>query len=161
MIYFVFLLLGFTHSQTTQPIRNISILVHQLESYDKNNVLVIRREIVALQKRLEECQSHVSATPLPPVDYDGQQMYMFCTYSSYLLLYRTHAEKSLSTSDSGQGGGVIIFYTTTAITPETSVDLKTYTVTRLALTDSTYNNQFSYSSSAWQDIDMAADEDGF
>uniref|UniRef100_A0A8C5QHY6 Olfactomedin-like domain-containing protein n=2 Tax=Leptobrachium leishanense TaxID=445787 RepID=A0A8C5QHY6_9ANUR len=51
-------------------IRNISILVHQMESYDKNNVLVIRREILALQKRLEDCQTHANTSrPPPPVEY--------------------------------------------------------------------------------------------
>ncbi|XP_072286909.1 olfactomedin-4-like [Pyxicephalus adspersus] len=39
-----------------EEIHNISIMVNQLEVYDKNNVLVIRREIVALKKRLEECE---------------------------------------------------------------------------------------------------------
>ncbi|XP_073498504.1 LOW QUALITY PROTEIN: olfactomedin-4-like, partial [Phyllobates terribilis] len=39
-------------------IRNISIMVNQLEVYDKNNVLVIRREIAALQKWLEACEKN-------------------------------------------------------------------------------------------------------
>ncbi|CAI9544358.1 unnamed protein product [Staurois parvus] len=43
-----------------QEIHNISIMVSQLEVYDKNNVLVIRREIAELQKRLEECQQNNS-----------------------------------------------------------------------------------------------------
>lgn len=33
-------------------------MVNQLEIYDKNNVLVIRREIEALKKRLEECEKN-------------------------------------------------------------------------------------------------------
>ncbi|CAI9544349.1 unnamed protein product [Staurois parvus] len=41
-----------------QEIRNISIMVNQLEIYDKNNVLVIRREIESLKKRLEECEKN-------------------------------------------------------------------------------------------------------
>ncbi|KAM4795993.1 olfactomedin-4 [Rhinophrynus dorsalis] len=41
-------------------IRNMTLMVHQLESLDKNNVLAIRREIVALKNRLKECQEHSS-----------------------------------------------------------------------------------------------------
>ncbi|XP_030075351.1 olfactomedin-4-like [Microcaecilia unicolor] len=49
-------------------IRNISIMVSQLESYDKNNVLAVRREIVLLQKRLQDCQKNQTIIPtLPPV----------------------------------------------------------------------------------------------
>nr|XP_033812095.1 olfactomedin-4-like isoform X2 [Geotrypetes seraphini] len=48
-------------------IRNISIMVSQLESYDKNNVLAVRREIVSLQKRLQDCQTNQTVPSLPPV----------------------------------------------------------------------------------------------
>ncbi|CAH2314260.1 Hypothetical predicted protein [Pelobates cultripes] len=221
-------------------IHNISILVNQLESYDKNNVLVIRREIVALQKRLEECQNH--ATPLPPVDIvlqlvslliartydqeslernplgtcehgglvniskpftvqlnwlgfsykyggwgkdsamganqqlhfvaplytDGRQMYLFRTYSSRddLLLYNTHAEKTITpTADYGQGGGVImynnfLYYNCYNSRNLCKLNLQNYVITRIALTDSTYNNRFSYFTTTWQDIDLAGDENG-
>uniref|UniRef100_A0A8C5WH73 Olfactomedin-like domain-containing protein n=1 Tax=Leptobrachium leishanense TaxID=445787 RepID=A0A8C5WH73_9ANUR len=47
-------------------IHNISTLVHQMESYDKNNVLAIRRDIVILQKRLEECRKQVNSSHPPP-----------------------------------------------------------------------------------------------
>ncbi|XP_053545079.1 olfactomedin-4-like [Bombina bombina] len=46
-------------------IRNISIMVNQLESYDKNNVLAIRREITSLKKRLEDCEKS-QGVPVPP-----------------------------------------------------------------------------------------------
>nr|BAB85495.1 Tiarin [Xenopus laevis] len=50
-------------------IHNISIMVNQLESYDKNNVLAVRREIAALRKRLEECEkNHVNPTQ-PSISY--------------------------------------------------------------------------------------------
>ncbi|XP_056397329.1 olfactomedin-4-like [Hyla sarda] len=39
-------------------IRNISIMVNQLEVYDKNNVLVIKREIASLKKQLEDCEKN-------------------------------------------------------------------------------------------------------
>ncbi|XP_061823883.1 olfactomedin-4 [Nerophis lumbriciformis] len=37
-------------------IRNMTLIVNQLESYDKSNLLVIRIEFAKLQKKLEECQ---------------------------------------------------------------------------------------------------------
>ncbi|CAI9544351.1 unnamed protein product [Staurois parvus] len=51
-------------------IHNISVMVNQLESYDKNNVLAVRREIAALRKKLEECEKHQGVpAPPPPVSY--------------------------------------------------------------------------------------------
>ncbi|XP_053311422.1 olfactomedin-4 [Spea bombifrons] len=44
--------------QLYAEIRNMTVMVHQLEKLDKNNVLAIRREIVALKNRLKECQEH-------------------------------------------------------------------------------------------------------
>lgn len=45
-------------------------MVEKLETLDKNNVLSIRREIVALKDRLKECEASksemVPATPPPP-----------------------------------------------------------------------------------------------
>ncbi|KAM4019293.1 olfactomedin-like [Anomaloglossus baeobatrachus] len=42
-------------------VQNISVIVNQLERHDKNNILKVRREIAALQKRLDECKrSHQS-----------------------------------------------------------------------------------------------------
>ncbi|XP_077337367.1 olfactomedin-4-like [Lithobates pipiens] len=48
-----------------QEIRNISIMVNQLEIYDRNNVVVIRREIEALKKRLEECEKNHTKPEYP------------------------------------------------------------------------------------------------
>uniref|UniRef100_A0A8C5MKL3 Olfactomedin-like domain-containing protein n=1 Tax=Leptobrachium leishanense TaxID=445787 RepID=A0A8C5MKL3_9ANUR len=201
-------------------IRNISILVHQMESYDKNNVLVIRREIVALQKRLEECQNHVNSSRPPPplvygtcehgglvniskpfvvhLNYDGAgytkgawgkdsavgggkgyyfvaplytdlvSMRAFRIYSSYnnLVLYKQHAHRSISSnSDYGQGTGVILYdnflyYNCFNSRNLCKLNLDTYALTRMTLTDAVYNNRFSYAHSTYQDIDLAADEDG-
>uniref|UniRef100_A0A8C5QH21 Olfactomedin-like domain-containing protein n=1 Tax=Leptobrachium leishanense TaxID=445787 RepID=A0A8C5QH21_9ANUR len=209
-------------------IRNISILVHQMESYDKNNVLIIRREILALQKRLEDCQTHVNASrPPPTVDYgscdhggiiniskpvvvqlnylsssntrgvwgkdaakgvsnghyfvaplltsDSRMMNVFRTYSSYddLALYRQAKSVTLNTgttsspvyTNCGQGGGAIVYkhflyyncYNTRNIC---KLNLTDNAITRIALTDSVFNNRFSYSHTTFQDIDMASDEDG-
>lgn len=48
----------------------MSLLVEQLETLDKNNVLAIRREILALKNRLKECESskgeNVTVSPPPP-----------------------------------------------------------------------------------------------
>lgn len=41
-------------------IKNMSVMVHQLESLDKNNAFAIRREIVAVKICLKECQEHSS-----------------------------------------------------------------------------------------------------
>lgn len=50
-------------------VRNISVMVNQLESYDKNNVLAVRREIASLRKRLEDCEKNQDNQAPPPVSY--------------------------------------------------------------------------------------------
>ncbi|XP_004646258.1 olfactomedin-4 [Octodon degus] len=53
--------------QLEVEIRNMTLLVQKLETLDKNNVLVIRREILALKKKLEECEASKNEhTPLVP-----------------------------------------------------------------------------------------------
>ncbi|XP_057265669.1 olfactomedin-4 isoform X2 [Pezoporus wallicus] len=47
-------------------ITNLTILVNELESLDKNNILAIRRQIVDLQKRLKECEEGTHKTTVPP-----------------------------------------------------------------------------------------------
>lgn len=47
-------------------ITNLTILVNELESLDKNNVLAIRRQIVSLQNRLKECEEGTNKTTVPP-----------------------------------------------------------------------------------------------
>ena len=48
----------------------MSLLVEQLETLDKNNVLAIRREILALKNRLKECEAskgeNGTVSPPPP-----------------------------------------------------------------------------------------------
>ncbi|XP_065253610.1 olfactomedin-4-like [Emys orbicularis] len=46
-------------------IKNLTLMVNDLESLDKNNILVIHREIVALQNRLKECEKHRNQTTTP------------------------------------------------------------------------------------------------
>ncbi|PKU46077.1 olfactomedin-4 [Limosa lapponica baueri] len=50
----------------TLNITNLTILVNELESLDKNNVLAIRRQIVSLQNRLKECEESRNKTTVPP-----------------------------------------------------------------------------------------------
>ncbi|XP_067418876.1 olfactomedin-4 isoform X1 [Emydura macquarii macquarii] len=47
-------------------IRNLTLMVNDLESLDKTNILAIRREIVALQNRLQECEKDRNQTTIPP-----------------------------------------------------------------------------------------------
>ncbi|NXS44530.1 OLFM4 protein, partial [Balaeniceps rex] len=47
-------------------ITNLTIVVNELESLDKNNILAIRRQIVSLQKRLKECEESTNKTTVPP-----------------------------------------------------------------------------------------------
>ncbi|XP_077141805.1 olfactomedin-4-like [Ranitomeya variabilis] len=50
-------------------VHNISVMVSQLESYDKNNVLAVRREIALLRKRLEDCEKKKNNQEPPSVNY--------------------------------------------------------------------------------------------
>ncbi|XP_007524717.2 olfactomedin-4 [Erinaceus europaeus] len=53
--------------QLEVEIRNMTLLVEKLETLDKNNVLAIRREILALKNRLKECEaSKGENTPATP-----------------------------------------------------------------------------------------------
>ncbi|KAM4640640.1 olfactomedin-4-like [Discoglossus pictus] len=203
-------------------IHNISIMVNQLESYDKNNVLAVRKEIVSLRKRLEECEKNQVFPTTPPVSYgtcthggianiskpfvvqlnwlgfnykfggwgkdsllgadkemywvaplnaDARMMNTLRFYPSYddLLLYKRATEKTLTKnnydySNCGQGGGMImynkfIYYNCYNTINLCKLNIDTYAVERIALTNAAFNNRFSYASSTWQDIDLASDED--
>ncbi|KAI4581307.1 hypothetical protein MJG53_009750 [Ovis ammon polii x Ovis aries] len=52
--------------QLEVEIRNMTILVGQLETLDKNNVLAIRRQIMALKNRLKECEEASKEENPPP-----------------------------------------------------------------------------------------------
>ncbi|KAK6485348.1 olfactomedin-4-like [Huso huso] len=50
-------------------IHNMSLTINNLEKLDKNNVLIIRREIIALRKQLKECEearNQTKPTPTQP-----------------------------------------------------------------------------------------------
>ncbi|NXI53735.1 OLFM4 protein, partial [Chloroceryle aenea] len=47
-------------------ITNLTILVNELESLDKNNILAIRRQIASLQNRLKECEEITNKTTVVP-----------------------------------------------------------------------------------------------
>ncbi|XP_067848290.1 olfactomedin-4-like [Heptranchias perlo] len=55
-----------------EEIQNMTAIVNQLEHYNKNNVLLMRREIKRLQQRLEECQKLHNGTQggdMPDIDF--------------------------------------------------------------------------------------------
>ncbi|XP_069799496.1 olfactomedin-4-like [Dendropsophus ebraccatus] len=202
-------------------IRNISIMVNQLEVYDKNNVMVIRREIAALKKRLEDCEKNQTSThpPAPPMNNgtclnghimdiskpfvvqlnylgfnyryggwgrdsmagadqsvlwvsplytDGRQLYYLRTYNTYndLLIYKHALDRGITGGNYGQGGGMIMFNKTMYYNCYNSGKICKYDpqVNKVEVTvnlpGAAYNNRFSYSSSPYQDIDMASDEEG-
>ncbi|XP_040298518.1 olfactomedin-4-like [Bufo bufo] len=208
-------------------VHNISIMLNQLESYDKNNVLAVRREIASLRKRLEDCEKNQNNEVPPQINYgscshggivniskpfvvqlnwlgfnykfggwgkdsyangnqdvhwvtplqiDGRMMNIIRYYPTYdnLLLYKGATEKVLTKnlahnrydySSCGQGGGIIMFNNSLYYNCYNSRDIckcnaDTNAVERKTLTDATFNNRFSYASSAWQDIDLASDENG-
>uniref|UniRef100_A0A8C5QKX6 Olfactomedin-like domain-containing protein n=1 Tax=Leptobrachium leishanense TaxID=445787 RepID=A0A8C5QKX6_9ANUR len=209
-------------------IKNISLMVNQLESYDKNNVLAVKREIASLRKRLEDCEKNQVSPIEPSTTYgtckhggivniskpfvvqlnyqgfnykfggwgkdsmsgadqdihwvaplttDGRMMNVFRLYPSYddLLLYKKPTDKVLTKTlpynnfdytNCGQGGGMIMFNNSMYYNCYNTRDLckfntETNAVERRTLTDATFNNRFSYASTQWQDIDLAADENGF
>ncbi|NWU94941.1 OLFM4 protein, partial [Upupa epops] len=47
-------------------ITNLTTLVNELESLDKNNILAIRRQVVSLQNRLKECEESRTNITVPP-----------------------------------------------------------------------------------------------
>ncbi|XP_038641695.1 olfactomedin-4-like [Scyliorhinus canicula] len=55
--------------QLYTEILNMSQAVDQLESLDKHNLLAIRREIVTLKKRLQDCEEHRHSQTPTSVDY--------------------------------------------------------------------------------------------
>nr|XP_056717948.1 olfactomedin-4 [Euleptes europaea] len=48
--------------QLYEEIKNMSLMVNALETLDKHNILAIRREIVALQSKLKECERDKNQT---------------------------------------------------------------------------------------------------
>ncbi|XP_034970877.1 olfactomedin-4-like [Zootoca vivipara] len=62
-------------------IKNMSLMVSHLENLDKNNVLAIRREILALKQRLKECEEPSSGHLVPPG---------FCNHSGLVNISKPH-----------------------------------------------------------------------
>ncbi|CAJ0957167.1 unnamed protein product [Ranitomeya imitator] len=106
-----------------------------------------------------------------PLNTDSRRMDTLRFYNTYndLLIYKHKEEKVLPVrydySKCGQGGGMImynksLYYNCYDTQNLCKLNLQTNAVERKVLTNAAYNNRFSYSSSAWQDIDLASDEDG-
>uniref|UniRef100_A0A8C4TBA3 Olfactomedin 4 n=1 Tax=Erpetoichthys calabaricus TaxID=27687 RepID=A0A8C4TBA3_ERPCA len=56
--------------QLYAEIKNMSLTITSLEMLDKNNVLAIRREILSLKKKLQECEEYKNHTSAgPPIVY--------------------------------------------------------------------------------------------
>ncbi|XP_065434858.1 olfactomedin-4-like [Chrysemys picta bellii] len=51
--------------QLYMEIKNLTLMVNDLESSEKNNILAIHQEIVALQNRLKECEKHRNQITTP------------------------------------------------------------------------------------------------
>ncbi|XP_069800123.1 olfactomedin-4-like [Dendropsophus ebraccatus] len=203
-------------------IRNISTMVNQLEVYDKNNVLAIRKDVAALKKQLENCANQTSSVPYPPVyqldngtcpygfiiniskplllylNYqgsgykyggwgrdsmagadqnvqwvsplltDGREMLYLRIYNTFndLLIYKPGLDRGIPSASYGQGGGMIMFNKTMYYNCYNSANICKYNPQlnklelSVALPTAGYNNQYPYSSSSYQDIDMASDEEG-
>ncbi|NXL41550.1 OLFM4 protein, partial [Podilymbus podiceps] len=69
-------------------ITNLTILVNDLESLDKNNILAIRRQIVSLQNRLKECEESTNKTTVPPYFPPGS-----CTHRGLLNVSQPYIVK--------------------------------------------------------------------
>ncbi|NXX19770.1 OLFM4 protein, partial [Podargus strigoides] len=69
-------------------ITNLTILVNELESLDKNNILAIRRQIVSLQNRLKECEENTNKTVGPPYFPPGS-----CTHRGLLNVSQPYIVK--------------------------------------------------------------------
>ncbi|XP_078518344.1 olfactomedin-like [Lissotriton helveticus] len=213
-----------------QEVQNISNMVNQLESLDKNNLMQVRRDMDSLKKRLHDCETtsknteetpsvpygscdhnglaHVgkpflvqlnwkgsnhkyggwgrdTAVPparknlywVAPLNIDGRILEAFRHYSSYndFLMYRNPTDKQLSLymkstgkwnhTKGGQGGGMTVhgnffYYNCYNTRDMCRFNLKTGAVERKTLPNAAYNNRFSYSSVAYQDMDFASDERG-
>ncbi|NWW84958.1 OLFM4 protein, partial [Rhynochetos jubatus] len=69
-------------------ITNLTILVNELESLDKNNILAIRRQIVSLQTRLKECEEKANKTTVPPYFPPGS-----CTHGGLMNVSQPYVVK--------------------------------------------------------------------
>ncbi|XP_016060866.1 PREDICTED: olfactomedin-4 [Miniopterus natalensis] len=100
-----------------------------------------------------------------PLNTDGRVFEYYRLYNTMddLLLYLNSRESRISY---GQGSGTAVYnnnmyvnwYNTRNIA-KVNLTTNTVAVTR-ALPDAAYNNRFSYANVAWQDIDLAVDENG-
>ncbi|KYO29217.1 olfactomedin-4 [Alligator mississippiensis] len=66
-------------------IKNLTMIVNDLELMDKNNVLAIRRQIVNLQNQLKACEENSSKTTEPPYFAPGS-----CSHGGILNITRPY-----------------------------------------------------------------------
>ncbi|XP_069800125.1 olfactomedin-4-like [Dendropsophus ebraccatus] len=201
-------------------IPNFSTMVNQLEVYDKNNTLMIIKEIASLKWQLETCTNQTNSVPSPPqlnkgtclygyimniskpsvvqlnylgtgykyggwgrdsmagadqnvhwvapLSTDKRTMNSLRTYntSNDLVLYKHALDRNFTSENYGQGGGMIMFNKTMYYNCYDRAHIRKYNPEldkfepSVLLPNAGYNNRFPYSSSYWQDIDIASDEEG-
>ncbi|XP_078389235.1 olfactomedin-4-like [Cetorhinus maximus] len=106
-----------------------------------------------------------------PLETDARTFYSFRLYYSQddLLLYKNPTTKTVPSSSYntywGQGSGMVLYNNSLYYNCFNSRDmcrfnLDTNSVQRQTITGAAYNNRFSYTGVAYQDMDFAVDENG-
>ncbi|XP_068103962.1 olfactomedin-4-like [Hyperolius riggenbachi] len=107
-------------------------------------------------------QSSFWVSPLSTNARTMDYIYLYASYND-LLIFKYNVQKS--PSPYGQGGGMImynkvLYYNCYDSKKLCKYSINTGVVDQVVLQNAAYNNRFSYAATSWQDIDLAADEDG-
>ncbi|XP_043932291.1 olfactomedin-like [Protopterus annectens] len=201
-----------------EEVKNLTTIVNEMESYDTNNVLLIRKQIKELQHRLEDCHSKLNETIPPETDFgscnhrgiksfsqpfivqlnyhgaayiDGAwgkdpypvtgrenlhwvtpvssnaalQAYLFASSYENLLIHSYFKSGTLATASQGSGSGIVmyknnLYYNCYRNQYMCRLNVDTLALEKSILTGAGYSNTYPYSSSVYQDMDFAVDEQG-